>query len=108
MAKTSSGRSKHGSEIVAKDAWGRLGIHTVQLWSGAWVRIRVPDLTLLLVGEAIPSGLERVVDARGVRLGVETIDRWELWRLTHGCAEECESCKELIDQLSTRVSLSDA
>jgi hypothetical protein len=168
-------------------AWRKLGVHTVHLPSGAVVKIRIPDLSVLVAGEAVPEDLRAValasvrqamkqaltkgddaeaedeaeeisdealleqmqglaglnrflvsyslvepqvdadelvpgqspipsediimltefatrrrnVDARGVRLGIEPIDRWELWRQTHACPDECDHCAEVIAALSS-------
>jgi len=40
-------------------------------------------------------------DAKGVRLGVEPLDRWERFRHHHGCAEGCPACEKARDELST-------
>lgn len=167
-------------EVTSKEAWGQLGTHTVTLPSGAVVKIRLPDLTLLLAGDAVPdhlrtvaldeianalnlrtsaeletagtvtterisglaelqrfmvsqmlvepkftedeladpvtappaedqkmlaelAGRERDTDARGVRIGVEPLDRWELWRQAHNCPDQCDHCAEVIDVLSSLV-----
>lgn len=43
--------------IASKAAWAKLALHTIQLPSGAWVKIRIPDLTVLLLGNAVPERL---------------------------------------------------
>jgi hypothetical protein len=168
--------------VTSKDAWEALGIHTITLPSGAVVDIRIPDLSLLLAGDAVPeqlrgaalqeivtafssakgdeearaaeamgklatdpeglnqlvdlyrwlvtvtlvdpviteeelrtrkfpsedltmitefAGRRRLMDARGVTLGIEPIDRWDLWRQAHVCDEECPACEAVINGLST-------
>lgn len=46
--------------IGSKTQWAKLAVHTIQLPSGAWVQIRIPDLTILLLGDAVPEGLRGV------------------------------------------------
>ncbi|MEK6252798.1 MAG: hypothetical protein AABM43_12885 [Actinomycetota bacterium] len=168
--------------MTGKDAWEALGVHTVTLPSGAVVKIRIPDLSLLIAGDALPeqlrgaaleellgslsqvdvsddaaaaqviqkvasdasglntlvdlyrwlvtetviepelteedlkdrklptedltmlvefAGRRRNVDARGVTLGIEPIERWDTFRQMHGCAEECEACTAVIGEFST-------
>lgn len=156
-------------------AWQRLGVHMITLPSGAVVKIRLPDLAILLAGEAVPQELRDVAfeeirtaisaeagtqqqpqqldaerlrrvadlnrflvsemlvepkmsraqvaeatlpaedlemlaeiagrecqhDARGVQIGVEPIDRWELWRHAHACPEPCEHCAEVLSAFSS-------
>ena len=43
----------------------------------------------------------RVYDARGVRLGVEPLARFELWRNKHGCTADCPACRDVQSQFST-------
>jgi len=45
---------------------------------------------------------ERDTDARGVRLGVEPLNRMERFRHHHGCPEDCASCRAWADDVSTR------
>jgi hypothetical protein len=45
---------------------------------------------------------ERDTDARGVRLGVEPLDRLGRFRHHHGCTEDCASCRAWADEVSTR------
>lgn len=47
-------------QLVDKAGWRQLAVHEIQLPSGAWVKIRIPDLALLLAGDAVPERL-RVV-----------------------------------------------
>lgn len=44
----------------------------------------------------------RNTDAKGVRLGVEPLSRWEQFRSFHRCPEMCPSCQGALDSLSTR------
>lgn len=44
---------------------------------------------------------ERDTDARGVRLGVEPLSRWDTFRREHECAEGCEACERTLAQLSS-------
>lgn len=41
------------------------------------------------------------VDARGVRLGIEPLDRWASFRHFHDCPESCVSCQALQDEFSS-------
>jgi len=44
----------------------------------------------------------RAYDARGVRIGVEPLDRWEAFHREHGLDEEgCEHCQRLADEFSS-------
>jgi hypothetical protein len=168
-------------KTITTGAWASLGIHTITLPSSAVVKIRIPDLSMLLAGEAVPEHLravafdavrsaikaenrrvglqaiddssdelnherlkgladlnrflvshtlleptmteedllsttlpvedlamltqiasrERTTDARGVQIGVEPIDRWELWRQAHECESGCEGCAEVLAELSS-------
>lgn len=168
--------------VVSKTAWTQLAVHRVHLPSGAVVDIKIPDLSLLIAGGAVPEKLkhtalreltqqirdvheptalgetagqslideehiiglaeltrwlvtqtlvdpkvteaeiasgvvpnedlvmltqiasrERNTDARGVELGIEPIDRWEVFRQYHGCEETCSKCDHAIEELSTRA-----
>src|SRR4051794_39581449 len=60
--KSSSSTGSTGPQVVTKDQWEQLGVHTVTLPSGARVKIRIPDLTLLLASDSVPE------DLRGVAL----------------------------------------
>jgi hypothetical protein len=44
---------------------------------------------------------ERVYDARGVRIGIEPIDRFQRFRDKHECGPDCPACKALQDDVST-------
>ncbi len=44
---------------------------------------------------------QRATDARGVRLGVEPLDRWERFRHWHQCPEGCEACEAAQADLSS-------
>lgn len=46
--------------IVSKSKWAQRAVHRVTLPSGARVRIRIPDLSLLLAGDAVPDELRGV------------------------------------------------
>jgi hypothetical protein len=44
----------------------------------------------------------RVTDARGVRIGVEPLDRWASFREAHGCPDQdCPGCAQLVRELSS-------
>lgn len=43
--------------VASKAAWAKRAVHLIQLPSGVWVKIKIPDLTILLVGDAIPESL---------------------------------------------------
>jgi hypothetical protein len=60
----------------------------------------LPEDDLFVISEI---GLRaRATDARGVRIGVEPLDRWAMFREAHGCADEdCEGCTKLIRLFST-------
>lgn len=47
-------------QIVSKEKWSNLAIHTVTLPSSAVVKIKIPDLSLLLAGGAVPERLKTV------------------------------------------------
>lgn len=40
-------------------------------------------------------------DAKGVRLGIEPLERWARFRHFHDCAEDCGACAALQDEFST-------
>lgn len=44
---------------------------------------------------------QRNTDARGVRLGVEPLEKWATFRDAHRCAPDCTACEEAQRQLST-------
>jgi hypothetical protein len=165
--------------VTTFEGWSKLGVHRVTLPSGAVVKIRIPDLSMLLANDAVPEELrtaaieeinnayraasasasgaeyampeisvermrdlaglnrylvseslvdpplsdeqlasgqipdedilmlsqfasrERVYDAKGVKLGIEPIDRYQEWVDAHGCADDCKHCAEAIRALST-------
>lgn len=41
------------------------------------------------------------VDARGVRLGIEPLDRWARFRDFHECTPDCSACQALQDEFSS-------
>jgi hypothetical protein len=47
-------------EIISKSGWGELALHTITLPSGAVVKIRIPDLSLLLASELVPGRLKEI------------------------------------------------
>jgi hypothetical protein len=60
----------------------------------------LPEDDLGMVAELVQR--LRAHDARGVRIGVEPLDRWARFRETHGCPDEgCEACETLIRELSS-------
>lgn len=60
----------------------------------------LPEDDLAMVAE-IAQRL-RAHDARGVRIGVEPIDRWAAFRSAHGCPDQdCPGCAALVRELST-------
>lgn len=174
---------------ISKQAWAQLAVHTITCPTGAVVRIRIPDLAMLLAGDAVPDHLratalelimaeirgpqpaavpaetqltepdeqrqqrdletikevselhlwliaqmllepaytadelregahtrppsedmffltqiarrERDTDARGVKLGVDRLSRWERFRHHHGCPEGCEACSLTVQDFSS-------
>jgi hypothetical protein len=83
--------------------------HDVMGEDGArWLRVKLtiadtysdlPEDDLAMVAE-IAQRL-RLYDARGVRIGVEPLDRWTSFREAHGCPDEdCRGCQALIEQFS--------
>lgn len=40
-------------------------------------------------------------DAKGVRLGIEPLERWARFRHFHDCAEDCGACQALQDEFSS-------
>lgn len=163
------------SQATSKANWKKLSVHKVTLATGAVVRMRIPNLALLMKNDAVPeqlrgvalkelSGLtkpevndageiklpelteadvnslyelyewivcealidpvltpeelgdypqedlelitqiatrERTTDAAGVRLGVDPVSRWEVWRQHHHCADDCEACTGVAQAFST-------
>lgn len=59
----------------------------------------VPDADVELVAMLVLR--VRSTDARGVTVGVEPIDRWDLWRRLHGCKPDCEACENVLSELTT-------
>ena len=60
----------------------------------------LPEDDLAMISEIVQR--LRAHDARGVRIGVEPLDRWAMFREAHGCDDEnCKGCQKLIDALST-------
>ncbi len=60
----------------------------------------LPEDDLALVAEIVQR--LRATDARGVKIGVEAIDRWATFREAHSCPDEdCPGCQKLIDELSS-------
>lgn len=60
----------------------------------------LPEDDLAMVAEIVQR--LRAHDARGVRIGVEPIDRWATFREAHGCSDEnCEGCQKLVAALSS-------
>jgi hypothetical protein len=46
-----------GNGPISKDAWAGLGVHRLTLPSGAVVRARIPDLSMLLANDMVPQEL---------------------------------------------------
>lgn len=40
--------------------WNELGVHEITLPSGAVVKVRIPDLSLLIAGDAVPESLRGI------------------------------------------------
>ena len=60
----------------------------------------LPEDDLALVAEIVQR--LRATDARGVKIGVEPLDRWATFREAHSCPDEdCPGCQKLIDELSS-------
>jgi hypothetical protein len=178
--------SEPAPKITSSSDWQELGVHYVTLPSSAAVKIRIPDITLLIAADAVPEELrviayeemnetlaatqrarrelaggepeeepaiteerllklaqlnrylmsqmlvdppmtveelgsaklpsedilmltefatrERVVDARGVALGVEPIDRWDTWVQAHDCPDNCHACLKVVRALSSVIA----
>ena len=59
-----------------------------------------PEDDLALIAEIVQR--DRIFDARGVRIGVEPLDRWDRFHQEHGLdPEDCEHCRVLQKQLSS-------
>ncbi|HXG70659.1 MAG TPA: hypothetical protein VNJ04_08625 [Gemmatimonadaceae bacterium] len=158
--------------------WAKKAVHRITLDSGMEVDVRLPDLAILIEGDALPDRLrgvaaqmwsegsaaavtkldedgkpqidvevvkglaqlrrhmaaiclvdpamtadelssagipaedidllasiamrERDTDARGVKLGVMPLSRFDTWRQSHGCADDCEACNNVVSAFSTR------
>lgn len=60
----------------------------------------LPEDDLAMVSEIVQR--LRAHDARGVRIGVEPLDRWATFREAHGCPDEdCPGCAKLVQALSS-------
>ncbi|MDW8339679.1 MAG: hypothetical protein RMM28_11130 [Thermoleophilia bacterium] len=60
----------------------------------------LPEDDLAMVAEIVQR--LRAYDARGVRIGVEPLDRWATFREAHGCPDEdCPGCAKLVAALSS-------
>ena len=88
----------------------RAAVTAVESESGAWLPVELsaadvadgalPEDDLAMVAEIVQR--LRAHDARGVKIGVEPLDRWATFREAHGCSDEgCEGCQKLIDALSS-------
>ena len=75
--------------------------------NGEWVPVKLTDEQMATLPENDLSLISDLVkrlrgtDARGVRIGVEPIDRWELFRSFHSCGENCEGCQRMVEELSS-------
>ncbi len=164
-------------KVVSKAGWVRLTVHTITLPSGAVVKVRFPNLALLIKQDLIPEHLRQVallealsdsdtpvamqvdgesgkpvvdvetvkslyelyeflvvemlveptieakdlprlpqrdldmlsavatrklvMDATGARIGVEPLDRYEVWRDAHACPDDCPKCIKVIERFSS-------
>lgn len=62
--------------------------------------LALPEDDLALVAEIVQR--LRAHDARGVRIGVEPLDRWATFREAHGCPDQdCPGCQKLVAALSS-------
>lgn len=60
----------------------------------------LPEDDLAMIAEIVQR--LRAHDARGVRIGVEPLDRWATFREAHGCPDaNCEGCTKLVAALSS-------
>jgi hypothetical protein len=59
----------------------------------------LPEGDLSMVAELVQR--LRNTDARGVRIGVEPLDRWNYFREVHGCGPDCPACDQILDEFST-------
>jgi len=78
--------------------WQEVSLSADDVASGA-----LPEDDLALVAEIVQR--LRGHDAKGVRIGVEPLDRWATFREAHGCGEpgdaSCEGCQKLVAALSS-------
>jgi len=88
----------------------RAAVVAVETKGGRWQEVHLsvedvasdalPEDDLALVAEIVQR--LRSHDARGVKIGVESIDRWASFREAHSCPDSgCEGCQKLIDELSS-------
>lgn len=59
----------------------------------------LPEDDLAMIAEIVQRLRHR--DARGVRIGVEPLDRFARFREEHSCAEDCPGCTRLVQSFST-------
>jgi hypothetical protein len=60
----------------------------------------LPEDDLAMIAEIIQR--LRAHDAKGVRIGVEPLDRWATFRAAHGCPDtDCPGCAKLVQALSS-------
>jgi hypothetical protein len=72
----------------------------VSLTPETLMELGLPEDDLALVAEIIQR--LRAHDARGVRIGVEPLDRWATFREAHGCPDQdCPGCAKLVAALSS-------
>lgn len=79
-------------EIESDDRWEQVEL-TPERLDG------LPEDDLAMVAEIVQR--LRGSDARGVRIGVEPLDRWARFRDHHSCGEGCEACEALVRELSS-------
>lgn len=79
-------------EVENGDEWVAVELDDESLWT-------LPEDDLAMVAEIVQR--LRGTDARGVRIGVEPLDRWRRFQHHHGCSEDCESCEALVRELSS-------
>lgn len=62
MAQTKTRRApaQPHNGVATKEQWAARAVHEVTLYSGAVVKIRIPDLTTLLAGDAVPEELKGI------------------------------------------------
>ncbi len=59
----------------------------------------LPEDDLALVAEIVQR--LRAHDAKGVRIGVEPLDRWAMFREAHACKDDCEGCQNVASAFSS-------